>query len=165
MPTFDITSEVNWPEVKNAVDQAERELGTRYDFKGIESEISVDQKGNTLSLKCSEEGKMEALKDILLSKLIKRGVPLLAFHFDDPVPSSGRSARQLVHVRSGLSKEEAKKVQDFFKEEKFKLKAKLQDQMIRVSGTKRDELQRAIGALKGKQEEMKVPMQFGNFRD
>ena len=165
MPTFDITSEVDWPEVKNAIDQADRELRNRFDFKGVESDIQVDQKGSTLTIKCSEEGKIDALKDILISKLVKRGVPLLAFHFEDPVPSSGRSARQAVQVRSGLTKDEAKKVQDLFKGENFKLKAKLQDQIIRVSGTKRDELQRAINVLKQKQEEMKVAMQFGNFRD
>ncbi len=165
MPTFDISSEVNWSEVTNAVDQAGRELGTRYDFKGVDSEILVDQKGDSITLKCSEEGKLDALRDIFQTRLIKRGVSLLAFSYDEPVSSSGRSAHQMVHVRSGLSKDEAKSVQGVFKEEKLKVKAKLQDQIIRVSGTKRDELQKAISLLKEKQEQMKVPLQFGNFRD
>jgi cyclic-di-GMP-binding protein len=165
MPTFDITSEVDWPEVSNAADQASREVRTRFDFKGVESDIVLDQKGSQVTLKCSEEGKLDAVKDILQTKLVKRGISLLALKYDDPVPSSGRSARQLIHVRSGLSKEDAKKVQEILKEEKLKVKAKLQDQMIRVTGSKRDVLQTAIATLKEKEQEMRIPLQFGNFRD
>src|SRR5680860_890696 len=104
MPSFDVTSDVDWQEFDNAVNQATKELAQRYDFKGVKAELKLDQKEKVLTLWCSEEGKLEAVNDILQSKLIKRGISLLSLEYKDIEPAFGGSVRQNVIVMAGVSK-------------------------------------------------------------
>ena len=165
MPSFDVSSEMNWQELDNAVNQATKELAQRYDFKGIKSEIKLDQKAKTLTLWVSEEAKLDALKDILGTKLIKRGISLLSFDYKELEPAFGGSVRQLVAIQAGVSKEKGKEIIASLKESKLKVQAQIQDEQVRVTGKSRDDLQSAIAHLRSKQDDLKVPMQFENFRD
>ena len=165
MPSFDVSSEMNWQELDNAVNQATKELAQRYDFKGVKSEIKLDLKAKTLTLWVSEEAKLDALKDILQSKLIKRGISLLSFDYKDLEPAFGGSVRQLVAIQAGVSKEKGKEIIAAIKDSKLKVQAQIQDEQVRVTGKNRDDLQSAIALLREKQDNLKVPMQFGNFRD
>ncbi len=165
MPSFDVSSEMNWQELDNAINQATKELQSRYDFKSIKTELKLDQKAATLTLWCSEEGKLDALKDILQTKLIKRGISLLSFTYKDPEPAFGGSVRQLVTIMAGVSKEKGKEIIAALKESKLKVQAQIQDEQVRVTGKSRDDLQAAIALLKSKEDQIKVPMQYGNFRD
>ena len=165
MPSFDVSSEMNWQELDNAVNQATKELQQRYDFKGIKSELKLDLKAKTLTLWVSEEAKLDALKDILQSKMVKRGISLLSFDYKPLEPAFGGSVRQLVAIQAGVSKEKGKEIIAALKESKLKVQAQIQDEQVRVTGKSRDDLQEAIALLKSKTDELKVPMQFGNFRD
>ncbi len=165
MPSFDISSEMNWQELDNAINQATKELGQRYDFKGIKTEIKLDQKAKTVTLWVSEEGKLDALKDIFSSKLIKRGISLLALEYKDVEAAFGGSVRQTVIVQAGISKEKAKEIIAKIKDSKIKVNAQIQDEQVRVNGKNRDDLQATIALLRESQNELQVPMTFGNFRD
>lgn len=165
MPSFDVSSEMNWQELDNAVNQANKELLSRYDFKGVKTEIKVDEKAKTMTLWVAEEAKLDALKDILSSKLIKRGISLLSLEYKDPEPAFGGSVRQLVIVMAGISKEKGKEIVASIKDSKLKVQAQIQDEKVRVTGKSRDDLQEAISHLRAKQDLIKVAMEFGNFRD
>jgi hypothetical protein len=165
MPSFDVSSEMNWQELDNAINQATKELTQRFDFKGIKSEIKLDQKAKTITLWCSEEGKLDALNDILQNKLIKRGISLLSLDYQTTEPAFGGSVRQVVQIQAGISKEKGKEVIAVIKESKLKVQAQIQDEQVRVTGKNRDDLQEAIALLRANQEKVKVPLQFGNFRD
>lgn len=165
MPSFDISSEVNWHEVENAVQQATKELIQRFDFKGVKSEIKLDIKAKTITLWVSEEGKLDALNDILQSKLVKRGISLFSLDYQTVEAAFGSSVRQVINVQAGISKEKGKEVIAALKESKLKVQSQIQDEKVRVTGKNRDDLQAAIALLKGQQDQLKVPMQFGNFRD
>jgi len=165
MPSFDVSSDVNWQEVDNAVNQATKELANRFDFKGVKTELKLDIKAKTLTLWCSEEGKLDALNDILQSKLIKRGVSILALEYKDIEQAFGGSVRQTIIVQAGISKEKGKEIVAAIKDSKLKVQAQIQDEQVRVTGKNRDDLQSAISLLRSQTEKLKVPMQFGNFRD
>jgi uncharacterized protein YajQ (UPF0234 family) len=165
MPSFDVSSDVNWQELDNAVNQATKEVSQRFDFKGVKAEIKLDQKAKTITLWCSEEGKLEALNDIFQNKAIKRGLSILSFEYKDLEQAFGGSVRQLVTIQAGVSKEKGKEIIAALKESKLKVQAQIQDEQVRVTGKNRDDLQSAIALLRSKQDTLKVPMQFGNFRD
>jgi uncharacterized protein YajQ (UPF0234 family) len=165
MPSFDVSSEMNWQELDNAINQASKELTQRYDFKGVKSEIKLDQKAKTVTLWCSEEAKLDALKEILEGKLIKRGISLLSFDYKDLESAFGGSVRQVATIQAGVSKEKGKEIIAAIKDSKLKVQAQIQDEQVRVTGKNRDDLQEAIALLRSKQDSIKVPMQFGNFRD
>lgn len=165
MPSFDVSSEMNWQELDNAINQATKELTQRYDFKGVKAEIKLDQKAKTVTLWVSEEAKLDALKEIYENKLIKRGISLLSFDYKDLEPAFGGSVRQVATIQAGVSKEKGKEIIAALKESKLKVQAQIQDEQVRVTGKNRDDLQEAIALLRGKQDSIKVPMQFGNFRD
>lgn len=165
MASFDISSDLDWQELDNAVQQATKELQSRFDFKSVKSEIKFDKKEKTLTLWCSEEEKLEALNDILQNKLIKRGISLLAFDYQAIEQAFGGSVRQLVKVQAGISKEKAKEIIASLKDSKLKVQSQIQDEKVRVTAKSRDELQSAIAYLRGRQDALKVPMQFGNYRD
>lgn len=165
MASFDVSSEMNWQELDNAVNQATKEVSQRFDFKGVKAEIKVDQKEKTLTLWCSEEGKLEAVIDVLQNKLIKRGISLLSFDYQAVESAFGGSVRQVAKVQAGISKEKAKEIIAAIKESKLKVQAQIQDEQVRVTAKSRDDLQSTIGFLKQRQDQLKVPMQFGNFRD
>ena len=165
MPSFDVSSEMNWQELDNALNQATKEIQTRFDFKNIKVELKLDQKAKTVTLWCSEEGKLDALKDIFQTRCIKRGISLLSFEYKDAESAFGGSVRQLVTIQAGVSKEKGKEIIASLKDSKLKVQAQMQDEQVRVTGKSRDDLQSAIAWLKSKQDTLKVPMQFDNFRD
>ncbi len=165
MPSFDVSSEVNWQEVDNAVNQAVKEVSQRFDFKGVKTEIKLDQKAKTVTLWSSEEGKLDALNDIFQNKLIKRGISLLSLDYQALEAAFGGSVRQNVVIQAGISKEKAKEISQALRDSKLKVQSQIQDEQVRVTGKNRDDLQSAIALLKEKQDQIKVPMQFGNFRD
>ena len=165
MPSFDVSSEMNWQELDNAVNQAEKELQQRYDFKGVKVELKVDTKAKTLTFWVSDDSKLDAVKDVFKSKAIKRGLSLLSFEYKDLEPAFGGSVRQLATIQAGISKDRAKEITQVIKDSKLKVNAQIQDEQVRVQGKNRDDLQAAIALLKSKQDTIKVPMQFGNFRD
>lgn len=165
MPSFDVSSEMNWQELDNAINQATKELSQRYDFKGVKTELKLDQKAKTVTLWVSEEAKLDAMKDIFQTKCIKRGLSLLAFEWKEKEPAFGGSVRQLVVVQAGISKEKGKEIIASIKDSKLKVQAQIQDEKVRVTGKNRDDLQEAIALLRTKQDAIKVAMEFGNFRD
>ena len=160
MPSFDIVSELNQHEVSNAVDQATREIDTRFDFRGSDAKFELNDKVITLSAQADFQ--LKQMLDILRLKLSKRGVDVQCMKIDDPVVHY-QSARQVVTLREGIDTELGKKIQRLIKDSKFKVQAAIQDKQVRVSSKSRDELQSVISAVRGAKLEM--PVQFTNFRD
>lgn len=165
MPSFDVSSEMDWQELDNAINQATKELQSRYDFKGVKSELNLDKKLKVLTLWVSDGDKLDALKEVLKTKLIKRGISLLALTYEDKEQAFGGSVRQKVTLQAGVSKEKAKEIVAALKDSKLKVTAQLQDEQVRVTGKNRDDLQDAIALLREKEDGIKMAMQFGNFRD
>lgn len=160
MPSFDIVSEVNWQEVDNAVNQARKEIEGRYDFKGSKSEIHWDKK--ELSVTGSDDYKMEAMKDILQTKLHRRGIDIKAFKFEKVEPIGGQMMRQKVTVQQGVDREVAKEIMQAIKDAKLKVQAQIADDKIRVTSKSIDELQSAISLVKAGG--FSIPLQFNNMR-
>ena len=165
MPSFDLSSDVNLQELDNAVQQANKEITQRFDFKGVQCEIKYDAKEKMLVLWCSEEGKLDALKDVLHSKMVKRGVSLLNTDEQKIEPAFGGSVRQRILVQAGISKEKAKEIVASLKTTPLKVVAQIQEDQLRISGKSRDELQAAVSHLRQSQDRLKLSMTFGNFRD
>ena len=165
MPSFDVTSEMNWQEVDNAIHQAVKEITTRFDFKGIKTEIKLDQKEKTITLWCSEEGKLDSLNDVLQNKLVKRGVSLLSLDYGRIESATLSSVRQVITIQAGISKEKGKDIIKAIKDGNFKVQAQIQAEQVRVTAKQRDQLQEVISFLRTEQDKLKVAMQFGNFRD
>ncbi len=162
MPTFDVVSEVDLQEVRNAVDQANREASNRFDFKGTDATIEFSDKELTLS--ASTEDRLRALYSLLEEKLVKRQVSLKTLDAGKIEEASHNSARQKVALRAGISQDVGKQINKIIKEMGVKsLSSSIQGDQVRVTGKQRDDLQRAIQALK--EAELAVPLQFTNFRD
>lgn len=161
MPSFDIVSEVNQVEVRNAVDQTNKEVSTRFDFKG--SDARVESKESVLTLYADDEFKLKQVNDILVGKLAKRGVDTRCLKYGDPEKVSGNKVKQAVTVRTGVEQELAKKIQRQVKDSKLKVQASIQGDAVRVSGTKKDDLQAAIALVRKSVTDF--PLQFQNFRD
>jgi uncharacterized protein YajQ (UPF0234 family) len=161
MPSFDIVSEVNQVEVRNAVDQANKEVSNRFDFKGSDARIELADKA--LTLFADDEFKLKQVTDILTAKLAKRGVDVRSLKPADPEKISGNKVKQAVTVRTGIEADLAKKIQRTLKDSKLKVQASIQGDAVRVSGAKRDDLQAAIALVR--QAVTDVPLQYQNFRD
>ena len=161
MPSFDIISEVNQVEVRNAVDQANKELSTRFDFKG--SDARVEQAEKVLTLYADDDFKLAQVTDIVTGKLTKRGVDIRALKYGDVEKISGNKVKQAVTLRVGIEQELSKKIVKLIKDAKMKVQASIQGDAVRVSGAKRDDLQDAIALVKKSITDF--PVQFGNFRD
>ena len=162
MPTFDIVSEVDMQEVRNAVDQANREAATRFDFKNTDSEIEIGD--NELVLRSSTEDRLRALYQVLQEKLVKRQVSLKALDAGKLEEGQKGTARQHIAIRAGISSDHAKKLNKFIKELGLKgISSQTQGEQLRVSGKKRDDLQEVIAKVKA--EDFGIPLQFSNFRD
>ena len=162
MPTFDIVSEIDVQEVRNAVDQANREATTRFDFKNTDSEIEFTEKELTLS--SSTEDRLRALYQVLEDKLVKRSVSLKTLDPGKVEEASRGAARQKVILRAGISTEVGKQINKMVKELGLKnVSSSIQGDQVRVTGKSRDDLQRVIQACK--EAELDVPLQFTNFRD
>lgn len=165
MPSFDVSSEMDWQNLSDAVNQALKEVGTRYDFKGVKTELTLDQKTKTLTMWISEPAKLDAFKQIFEGRLTKRGISLLSLDYQKLEDAFSGSVRQKALVAAGISKEKGKEIVAAIKESKIKVQAQIQDEKVRVSGKNRDDLQEAIALLRGKIDTLKVPMEFGNFRE
>ena len=160
MPSFDIVSEVNLHELSNAVDQANREVGTRFDFRG--SDAKLEQNGAEITLSAESEFQLQQMMDIFKLKLVKRGVDIESLETDKP-ETTGMRARQKARVRQGVDSDTAKKIVKLVKEAKLKVQAAIQGDQVRVTGKKRDDLQEAIAMLR--EQKLGLPLQFTNFRD
>jgi len=160
MPSFDVVSELNHHEVENAVDQASRELESRYDFKGTDAKF--EREGSEVTLEAPAEFQLQQMLDILKLKLTKRGIDLVCLEVKDAEVNLAR-ARQKVLLREGIDAESAKKIQRTIKDSKLKVQAAIQGDKLRVTGKSRDELQSTMALLR--QQKLEVALQFNNFRD
>lgn len=160
MPSFDIVSEVDMPEVNNAIDQAKRELGTRFDFKGVEATFELKEK--TVTMQADSEFQLEQMLDILKGKMVKRNVDVKTLDVGD-VQKSGKQCLQEITIQQGIEVEEARKLVKLVKESKIKVQTAIQGDKLRVTGKKRDELQEVIAMLR--EAKLDIPLQFNNFRD
>jgi len=161
MPSFDIISEVNTVEVRNALDQANKELSTRFDFKGSDARAELADK--TLTLFADDDFKMKQVIDVVVGKLTKRGVDIRALKYGNVEKISGNKVKQVVTIRVGVEQELAKKIVKLVKESKMKVQASIQGDTVRISGAKRDDLQSAIALVKKSITDF--PLQYDNFRD
>lgn len=162
MPSFDITSEVDEQEVRNAVDQANREVSNRFDFKQTNSSVELGE--TSITLKSSTDERLKALKQVLEEKLAKRKVSMKALDWGDVEEASGGSARQVATLVAGIGSEKAKEINKAIKEMGLKgVQTQTQGEQVRVTAKKRDSLQDVISGCKEK--EFGIPLQFGNFRD
>ncbi|MGY0504842.1 YajQ family cyclic di-GMP-binding protein [Luteimonas sp. e5] len=160
MPSFDIVSEVDRHELTNAVDQANRELSTRFDFKGVDAGFALDDA--IIALHAPSDFQLQQMRDILDARLIARKIDARCLEAGE-IETNVAGARQKISVRQGIDRELAKKLQAELKASKLKLDTQINGDKLRVSGKKRDDLQQAIALLRGKQFEL--PLQFDNFRD
>ncbi|HTI46053.1 MAG TPA: YajQ family cyclic di-GMP-binding protein [Casimicrobiaceae bacterium] len=161
MPSFDIVSDVNQVEVRNAVDQANKEIGNRFDFKGSDARVEYNDK--TLTLFAEDEFKLKQVTDVLLAKFAKRTVDVRSLKYGDPEKVSGNKVKQSVTVRTGVDQELAKKIVRLLKDSKLKVQGSIQGEAVRVSGAKKDELQNAIALVRKSITD--YPLQYENFRD
>lgn len=162
MPSFDITSEVDHQEVRNAVDQAMREVTNRFDFKNTNPSIELDD--GSITLRCATEDRLAALRQVLEERLVKRKVSLKALSYGKVEEASGGTARQVATLVAGISSDKAKEINRFIKDLGLKgVQSQTQGDQIRVTGKKRDDLQSVIAVCK--EHDFDIPLQFGNFRD
>ena len=160
MPSFDVVSSVDSHELTNAVDQASRELKTRFDFKGIDAKFSL--KENDITLTAPSDFQLKQMDDILRKKLTSRDIDARSLTYKDPEVNLSE-AKQVLTVKQGIAQDAAKKIIKAIKDEKFKVQSAIQKDQIRITGKKRDDLQTVISYLKEK--DFDLPLQFDNFRD
>lgn len=159
-PSFDIVSELDMQELDNAVNQAVKELTSRFDFKGSKS--SIERKETEITLISDSEGKLKSVVDIMESKLIKRGLSIKALEYGKIEPASGGTVRQQVKVKQGIDQDNAKKIVKMIKDSKIKVQAAVQGDQVRVTGKSRDDLQAVIAMLRNA--DLPVDLQFTNYR-
>jgi uncharacterized protein YajQ (UPF0234 family) len=164
MPTFDIVSQVDMQEVRNAVDQAARELTQRFDFKGTGSTVELKEKDSEVELRSASEDRLNAVRQVLEEKLVKRKISLKALEHGKVEEAAGGTVRQVSKLQAGISSEKARALNRFIKENAAKgVQSQTPGEQVRVTAKKRDDLQAVIAALKA--EDFGVPLQFENFRD
>ncbi len=162
MPSFDIVSELQMNEVRNAVDNASREIGSRFDFRGVEAEFSLDEKEKRIRLGADADFRIRQMNDILRDKMSKRNIDPAALDFGEPEPS-GKRCLETVRLKSGIDQPTARKLVKLVKDSKIKVTAQIQGDAVRVTGKKRDDLQAVIALVRGA--DLGQPFQFNNFRD
>jgi cyclic-di-GMP-binding protein len=163
MPSFDVASKVDWAEVTNALNQAEKEVGQRFDFKGTDAAITRNEHG--ILIEANSEDRARAAYVVLQEKLIRRKVSLKHMDLQDPTKGPKGSSRLLVKVKEGIETEKAKEIIKLIKDSKMKVQASIHEQTVRISGKKRDDLQQVIQMLRSSAEDLNIEMQFLNFRD
>jgi cyclic-di-GMP-binding protein len=161
MPSFDVVSKVNWPEVHNALDQASREVAQRFDFKGTDTSLEKNDEG--IVLRSSSEERVRAAVGVLQEKLVRRKVSLKHTDVGEPEPGPKGSSRLLVKIKEGVDVDRARQIVKLVKESKIKAQAAIQQDLVRVSAKKRDDLQEIIGLLRA--EDLGIELQYVNFRD
>lgn len=160
MPSFDVVSEVDGHELQNALDQANREVGNRFDFKG--SDAKVSENDGVLQLEAASKFQVAQMRDILLQKMAKRGLDIQCLE-SGVTEERGNRAYQKITVKQGIDKESGKKIVKLVKESKLKVQAAIQGEQVRITGKKRDDLQQVMALLRGS--DLELPLQFNNFRD
>lgn len=164
MPTFDIVSEIDLQEIRNAVDQAARELGTRFDFKGTDSSVELHEREQRIELRSVSEDRIRAVRQVLEEKLVKRKLSLKALDWGRIEDAAGGTARQTATLVAGISSDKAKELNKAIKEIGLKgIQSQTQGEQVRVTGKKRDDLQAVIAELR--ERDFGIPLQFQNFRD
>ena len=161
--SFDITSTIDFQEVDNALNQARKEVAQRYDFKGVTADITLNTTDKTLTLLADDEFKMNALWEIVQTRLVRRGVPIKNFKAPASEPASGSKVRRVVPIQQGISIEAAREIVKFLKDQKLKkVQAAIQADQVRVTSPSKDDLQLAMHALR--EHDFGVALQFGNYR-
>ena len=163
MPSFDIVSEVNHVEVRNAVEQCNKEIANRFDFKGSDARVEINEKEKTLTAFADDEFKLRQLRDVLTQRLAKRGVDIRALEAGKIEPVSGNKIKETIKVREGIEQERGKSLAKLIKDSKLKVQASIQGDALRVTGAKKDTLQEVITLMRKSVTD--VPLQFKNFRD
>jgi uncharacterized protein YajQ (UPF0234 family) len=163
MPSFDIVSEVNQVEVRNAVDQCNKEVSTRFDFKGSDARVEINDKEKTLTAYGDDEFKLGQVRDVLIGRLAKRGIDVRCLDQGKLETIGGDKAKQVIKVREGVDQELGKKLIKLIKDSKMKVQGSIQGDVVRVSGAKKDLLQDAIALVRKSITDF--PLQFKNFRD
>jgi uncharacterized protein YajQ (UPF0234 family) len=158
--SFDVACKIDMQEVTNAIDQARRDVATRYDLKGAKNEIEIEKMDITIS--STDDMKVKAVLDILQSKLHRRGIDLKALTINDPVAAGGGLVRQKITLQDGVPMEKAKEIVRLIKDSKIRVQASIQEKQVRVAGKNRDDLQAIIALLKGK--DLGIALQFTNYR-
>lgn len=161
MPSFDIVSRLEFQEIDNAINQARKELGQRFDFKGSGTEVS--REGDDIHVRSADDFKVKAAVEILHGKLARRGVPLKALDAGPIEPGPGGTAKQRIGLKQGVSTECAREIVKLVKQSRLKVQAAIQGDEVRISGKKRDDLQAIIGRVKAA--DFDTPLQFVNYRD
>ncbi|MEK6560608.1 MAG: YajQ family cyclic di-GMP-binding protein [Nitrospirota bacterium] len=160
--SFDIVSKIEMQEIKNAIEQAMKEVAQRFDFKGSKSEIKLEEKNNEILVSSDDEYKLKSLLDILQSKLVKRGISLKALTYDKIESALGGTVKQNIKLQQGIPSEKAKEVVKVIKETKLKVQSQIQGDQVRVTGKNRDDLQAIIKLLR--ERDFEIDMQFINYR-
>ena len=161
MPTFDVVSQIDRQEVRNAVDQARREIVNRFDFKGTNTEITATE--GELAVESSAEGRLDAAIDVVKTKLVKRGVSLKVLQGGDPKPAAGGRVRATFTLVEGIPQDAAKELGKTIRDSKLKVQVQVQGDQLRVQAKQRDDLQQVIALLKGL--DYRLPLQYVNFRE
>jgi uncharacterized protein YajQ (UPF0234 family) len=165
MPSFDVVSKLDAAELDNAVNQAKKELSTRYDFQGANADVVLSPDKTSLTVKANSEERVQSAKEVLLSKLAKRGISLMALEYE-PIEKTGLSnVKQLIKLQQGIPVEKSKELVKLLKDAKMKVQGSIQGDQLRVTGKNRDDLQAAIALFRKEQDRLKLDMQFTNFRD
>ena len=160
--TFDVVSKVDLQEVSNAVQQAAKEIGTRFDFRGSKSRVDWNEKELALTLTSDDESKLKSVVDILETRLVKRGIAIKSLDYGKIEPAAGATVRQVAKVQQGIPSEKAKEIVKAIKDQKLKVQASIQADQVRIAGRSKDELQSAMALLRGR--DFGVPLQFTNYR-
>ena len=160
--SFDVVSKVDLQEVSNAVQQAGKEIGTRFDFRGSKSRIDWNEKDLALTLTSDDESKLKSVVDILETRLVKRGIAVKALDYGKIEPAAGATVRQVAKVQQGIPTEKAKEIVKAIKDQKLKVQASIQADQVRIAGRSKDDLQAVMTLLRG--QDFGVPLQFTNYR-
>lgn len=163
MPSYDAVSEINWVEIQNAVDQSEKEVGSRFDFKGSDTKIELNQKDKSITLAADDAFKLTQVYDIVIAKMGKRNVDVRVLKPEEIEKVAGNRVKQVIKIQEGIETTLAKTIVKLIKDSGLKLQASIQGNAVRVTGAKKDALQDSMTLLKNKVEEL--PLQFNNFRD
>lgn len=165
MPSFDVVSKVDLQEVDNALNQAKKEISTRFDFRGTNTDLSLGEDRSSVLIKSNSQEKVDAAYEVFLTKAVKRGLSARSIERKDPEKTGINAVRQTVVIRQGIPQEKAKAMVKAVKDSKLKVQASIQADQLRVTGKNKDDLQAAIALLRQQQQAEQIDLQFINFRD
>ena len=165
MPSFDVVSKIDIAELDNAVNQTKKEISTRYDFQGAQADIVLAPDKTSLTIKANSEDRVQAAKEVLLPKMAKRGISLLALEYE-PIEKTGlANVKQLIKLQQGIPVEKSKELVKLLKDSKLKVQGSIQADQLRVTGKNQDDLQAAMALFRKEADKLQLDMQFTNFRD